>query len=165
MGERKYMIDPVTYSRAYIFGGGHIGYEMAIVLDRLDFHTTIIDDREEYASVGRFPLADACVVSSFDAVCSKLDIDENSYIVIVTRGHIHDETVLEQALRTSAKYIGMIGSRTKRDSIYGSLLSKGFTQDDINRVHSPIGLAIGAHTPGEIAVSIAAEMIQVRAKG
>jgi xanthine dehydrogenase accessory factor len=83
--------------------------------------------------------------------------------VIVTRGHLHDKTVLEQALKTDAGYIGMIGSRRKRDLIYQELLTKGFNQADLGRVHAPIGLAIGAETPEEIAVSIVAELIQVRA--
>jgi xanthine dehydrogenase accessory factor len=83
--------------------------------------------------------------------------------VIVTRGHIHDKTVLTQALRTPAKYVGMIGSRRKRNMIYDSLLKEGFTKADIDRVHAPIGLDIGAETPEEIAVSIVAELIQVRA--
>jgi xanthine dehydrogenase accessory factor len=105
-----------------------------------------------------------CLAAPYYDAFSRLNIDKDSYIVIVTRGHIHDQAVLEQALKTNAKYIGMIGSRTKRDMVFASLLEKGYTQNDINRVHAPIGLSIGAHTPEEIAVSIAAEMIQERAK-
>lgn len=163
MGGRKYMVDPLVCSKAFIFGGGHIGYEMAAALERLDFRIAVIDDREEFVTAQRFPQADERVVCPFDDVLSKLDIDRDSYIIIVTRGHMHDQTVLEQALKTNAGYVGMIGSRTKRDSIYKNLREKGFTQQDIARVHSPIGLNIGAHTPAEIAVSIAAEMIQERA--
>jgi xanthine dehydrogenase accessory factor len=164
-GGRKYMVDPLVCSKAFIFGGGHIGCEMAALLERLDFYITVVDDREEFAGALRFPQADRRVICPFDDVLPRLDIDGNSYIIIVTRGHMHDETVLEQALKTDAKYIGMIGSRTKRDATYKNLLEKGFTQNDIDRVHSPIGLKIGAHTPAEIAVSIAAEMIQERAGG
>lgn len=159
----KYMVDPLIISRAFIFGGGHIGYETAAILERLDFYIAVVDDRVEFVTPQRFPQADKLIACPFDGSFSELDIDEHSYIIIVTRGHMHDEIVLEQALGTNAKYIGMIGSRTKRDSIYKSLLEKGFSQADIDRVHSPIGLMIGAHTPGEIAVSIAGEMIQVRA--
>jgi xanthine dehydrogenase accessory factor len=92
-----------------------------------------------------------------------LAVDESSYIIIVTRGHLNDKTVLEQSLRTGAKYIGMIGSRRKKAMIYETLLEQGFTQKDLDRVSSPIGLEIGAETPGEIAVSIVAELIKVRA--
>jgi len=96
-------------------------------------------------------------------VLEKIPVDESSYLVIVTRGHIHDKTVLDQCLRTKAKYIGMIGSRRKKAMIYEKLLEEGFTKADLDRVHAPIGLDIGAETPVEIAVSIVAELIQVRA--
>ena len=94
----------------------------------------------------------------------ELRIDGESYLVIVTRGHAHDQTVLEQALRTRAGYIGMIGSRRKRDATYEALAHEGFTARDFARVHSPIGLNIGAETPEEIAVSIVAELIEARAR-
>jgi len=94
---------------------------------------------------------------------SGLEIDERSCIVIVTRGHAHDKTVLGQALATKAGYIGMIGSRRKRDAIYEALMEEGATRADIARVYSPIGLDIGAETPEEIAVCIVAELIKVRA--
>jgi xanthine dehydrogenase accessory factor len=103
------------------------------------------------------------VLASFEAALDGIGIGQGDYIVILTRGHLHDRTVLAQALKTDAGYIGMIGSRRKRDAIYTSLLKDGFSQADIDRVHSPIGLAIGAETPEEIAVSIVAEMIRHRA--
>ena len=90
-------------------------------------------------------------------------MNESSYLVIVTRGHIHDKTVLAQCLKTNAKYIGMIGSRRKIAMVYENLKEEGFTQKDIDRVRAPIGLDIGAETPEEIAVSIVAELISVRA--
>ncbi len=93
-----------------------------------------------------------------------LPIDGDSFIVIVTRGHQHDRIVLEQSLRTEAAYIGMIGSRRKRDTIYTTLLSQGLAQKQLDRVHCPIGLAIGAETPEGVAVSIVAELIAERAK-
>lgn len=95
---------------------------------------------------------------------SSLPVDKESYLIVVTRGHMHDEAVLRQCLRTDACYVGMIGSLPKRNAIYGHLLSDGYTQADIDRVHSPIGLPIMAETPEEIAVSIAAELILERAK-
>ncbi len=101
------------------------------------------------------------MLESFNDAFSGLSVGRDDFIVILTRGHLHDKTVLAQALKTGAGYIGMIGSRRKRDAIYGALLEEGFGQRDIDRVHSPIGLSIGADTPEEIAVSIVAEMIQI----
>ena len=92
----------------------------------------------------------------------QLQIDKDSYIVIVTRGHMFDLTTLKQSLKTDAYYIGMIGSRRKRNIVYETLKKDGFTIDDFNKVHNPIGLEIGAETPEEIAVSISAELIKVR---
>jgi xanthine dehydrogenase accessory factor len=94
-----------------------------------------------------------------------LPLDSSSFLVIVTRGHSFDKEVLDQALRTNARYVGMIGSKRKRGIIYQKLLEEGFTRDDLARVHAPIGLSIGAETPSEIAVSIVAELIQERAEG
>jgi xanthine dehydrogenase accessory factor len=94
-----------------------------------------------------------------------LPVDPTSYLVIVTRGHTHDKTVLEQALSTEAAYIGMIGSRRKIEAIYKRLLEEGFSEEQLARVHAPIGIDIGAETPEEIAVSIVAELIKVRAGG
>ncbi len=94
-----------------------------------------------------------------------LEIGPDSYIVIVTRGHRDDLTVLRLALQTRARYIGMIGSKRKRELVYQALRSEGVSSGDLDRVHSPIGVEIGAETPEEIAISILAELIQVRAAG
>jgi xanthine dehydrogenase accessory factor len=123
----------------------------------------VIDDRPEFADPAKFPDAAKVHQYPFPGVIGKIPVDESSYLVIVTRGHIHDKTVLEQCLRTKARYIGMIGSRRKKAMIYDKLLEEGFTKSDLDRVHAPIGLEIGAETPEEIAVSIVAELIQVRA--
>ncbi len=148
---------------AHLFGAGHVSIATAAVAAIAGFRVTVADDREAYANRKRFPDAHAIrVLENFDQAFDGLGVAGNDYIVIVTRGHLHDKTVLAQALRSNAGYIGMIGSRRKRDAIYEILLQEGFSQADIDRVHSPIGLAIGAETPEEIAVSIVAEMIQVR---
>jgi len=123
----------------------------------------VIDDREEFADVKCFPDASDIHQCPFEGVIDRLPVDESSFLVIVTRGHMHDKTVLAQALKTKAKYIGMIGSSRKRNIIYDKLMEEGFTKQDLLRVHSPIGLDIGAETPVEIAVSIVAELIKVRA--
>lgn len=147
----------------YIFGAGHVGVSVARFTAELNFKVVIIDDREEFVSSDKVPDADALIVTaSFDQSFADLSIDEDSYVVIVTRGHAHDKTVLKQALRTKARYIGMIGSRPKIDLICRELLEDGFTVEDLGRVHAPIGLDLGGETPQEVALSIVAEIVQVR---
>lgn len=160
-----YMIEPLQpRDRLYIFGAGHVGFQLGQMAPGADFSVTVIDDREEFANARRFPHADRVkVAAEFASAFDGLDVNENTYIVILTRGHLHDQTVLAQALKTRAGYIGMIGSRKKRDQIYGNLREQGVSEDLLARVHSPIGLAIGAQTPAEIAVSIMAELIRERA--
>ena len=151
--------DPVLY----IFGGGHVSAQIIPLASKVGFKVEVIDDRPEFADPKKFPDAAKVHQFAFEGVLAKIPVDESSYLVIVTRGHIHDKSVLEQCLRTKAKYIGMIGSRRKKAMIYEKLLEEGFTKADLDRVHAPIGLDIGAETPEEIAVSIVAELIQVRA--
>ena len=149
----------------FIFGAGHVARQLARLTKQIDFYTVVMDDREEFANRRRFPDTDEItVLSSFEAAFENQVFDTNSYIVIVTRGHSHDKTVLAQALKTDAGYIGMIGSRKKRNFIYKTLLEENVSQEDIDRVHSPIGLDIGAETPEEIAISILAELIRCRAE-
>ena len=149
----------------YIFGAGHVSQFTARVGFMVGFRTVVLDDRADFANRERFPEADEVVVlSSFENCCSGLVIGPDAFIVIVTRGHLHDRNVLAEALRTDAGYVGMIGSSKKRDKIYASLLAEGVTQADIDRCHCPIGLGIGAQTPEEIAVSIGAELIKSRSE-
>ncbi len=103
------------------------------------------------------------MIPDFVKVFEKLEIDSHSYIVILTRGHLHDQSVLEQTLKTRPAYIGMIGSRTKRDKIYHNLMKKGISEEKLTRVYSPVGLSIWAQTPAEISISIMAEIIRIRA--
>ncbi|WP_432738330.1 XdhC family aldehyde oxidoreductase maturation factor [Maridesulfovibrio sp. FT414] len=148
----------------FIFGAGHVSRPTAALASSVNFRTVVLDDRSEFANRERFPEADEIrVLAGFENCFAGLDVNVNSYVIIVTRGHLHDKTVLGQALATPARYVGMIGSRKKRDAIYEALLSEGLTQNDIDRCHCPIGLSIGAQTPEEIAVSIVAELIQKRA--
>ena len=164
-GARQWLVEPLDVSGTVVlFGGGHVSQQIAPLAARVGFRTWVVDDRAEFASRERFPEADEIVpVESFEGALEGLEIGEDSYLVIVTRGHLHDKTVLAQALRTNAKYIGMIGSIRKRNAIYDALRAEGFTEADLSRVHSPIGLRIGAETPEEIAVSIVGELIQCRA--
>ncbi len=148
-----------------ICGAGHVGAALAPVARCAGFGPVVLDDRREFADPQRFPEAESVTtLDSFDEAFSGLDVGPHSYVVIVTRGHTHDMSVLRQALRTEAGYIGLMGSRTKRKRFYDALRADGFSDGELDRVHSPIGLAIGAETPGELAVSIVAEMIQVRAE-
>jgi xanthine dehydrogenase accessory factor len=160
------MIEPVNIAgTAYIFGAGHVSRSLAQFVKAVGFHTVILDDRAEYASRERFPEADEIVIlDSFANFEEKIAFDSDSYIVIITRGHQNDLTVLAQALKFEAAYIGMIGSRRKCELIFQELRRLGFQETDIRRVHAPIGIAIQAETPEEIGISIVAEMIQARAK-
>jgi xanthine dehydrogenase accessory factor len=161
---RTYVQPVGAQGTAYVFGAGHCGEKLVPVLSAIGFFTVIVDDRGDFANRERFPAADRIVVpDSFDGVVATLPVDEDSYIIIVTRGHSHDKNVLRQALPTRARYIGMIGSRAKVAEAFQILRDEGVSSDQLARVHSPIGLSIGAETPEEIAISIAAEMIQVRA--
>lgn len=153
-----------TNGIVYVFGAGHCGEKLVPLLHTVGFGTVIIDDRAEFANETRFPDADEILVpKSMDVPFENIFFNRECYIVIVTRGHVHDELVLRNALGTGAGYIGMIGSRVKRETIYQHMLADGYTKKDIERVYSPIGLSIGAETPEEIAVSITSQLIQVRA--
>ena len=152
-------------SQAYIFGGGHVAKALEPVLRHVDFDTIIIDDREEYANPERFPDAAATIVcSDFEHCFDEIDPDEESFFVIVTRGHRGDLQVLRQALQKPHAYLGMIGSRRKNNLLFDTLREEGVSEEALQTVCAPIGLEIGSETPEEIGVSIAAEMILARSK-
>jgi xanthine dehydrogenase accessory factor len=166
LGESLVLIDPVLpQETVFLFGAGHVAQPTARLAAIAGFRVRVVDDRADFANAERFPEAEEVrVVTDFDSASNGLAIDRGAFVVILTRGHLHDKTVLMQALRTEAAYIGMIGSRRKRDHIFNALLKQGFTQADLERVHSPIGIDIGAETPEEIALSIVAELVHVRAR-
>ncbi|OAT85776.1 XdhC family aldehyde oxidoreductase maturation factor [Desulfotomaculum copahuensis] len=166
LNEANFIAEPVNSpGTVYLFGAGHVAQQVARLTAMVDFRTVVLDDREEFANRQRFPLADEIIVpEDFNRCLKDLPISGDSYLVIVTRGHRYDLTVLAQALQTGACYIGMIGSRRKRDAIYRALRETGVTEEQLSGVHSPIGLSIEAETPEEIAVSIVAELIKVRGK-
>lgn len=162
-GDVEVFIEPILSSPTlYIFGGGHISLPLAKIGKLLGFKIAVIDDRAEFANPQRFPEADLTLAEDFKKAFPQLKIDKASYIAIVTRGHQYDELVLEWAVGTKAKYIGMIGSKTKNKAIFSHLLAKGFSQELLDKVHAPIGLEIYAQTPEEIALSIMAEIVKVR---
>lgn len=148
--------------RMIIVGGGHVSRPTAAIAGLTGFAVHVLDDRPEYANSSRFPNAVVHVTPEYANCFEPLRVTPRDYIVIVTRGHLFDGVAAAQALRTPAGYIGMIGSTRKRQQIYAGLLEAGFTEQDLARIHAPIGLDIGAETPEEIAVSILAECIAVR---
>ena len=149
---------------AYIIGAGHVSKEIAKLTKQIGMKTLVFDDRSAFASESRFPEADGIhVCPDYVNIFEPFKITHNSYIIIVTRGHSCDKEVLNQALKTGAGYIGMMGSRKKRNTIYDALITEGCTVKELGRVHCPIGLPIKAETPAELAVSIAAELINHRA--
>jgi len=162
--EQRFFVLPINLPEiVFIFGAGHISQDLAPVCRAVGFYPVVLDDRKDFANPQLFPDADeVVVVDSFSRCFDRIDVDEKSFVVVVTRGHSHDREVVSQALKTPAKYIGMIGSRRKRDGIYMTLRKEGFKDVDLKRISSPIGLNIGAQTPAEIAVSIVAELIAVR---
>ena len=161
--QMEVLLEPIlSEPTVYIFGGGHISQQVSPLAKRVNFKVVVIDDREMFANRERFPEADEVMVSEFEECFDRLSIDESSYIVIVTRGHLYDGFVLEQAVKTNARYIGMIGSKKKIRTLYQNLMEKGIPKEALNRVHAPIGLDIHSETPEEIGVSIIAELIKAR---
>ena len=157
------LLEPIfSEPTVYVFGGGHISEQLAPLTKKVHFKVVVIDDREIFANRERFPEADEVVVSEFENCFDQLSVGDSSYIVIVTRGHLYDGIVLEQALESKARYIGMIGSKKKIQTLYKSLMKKGIAKETLGRVHAPIGIDINSETPEEIAVSIVAELIKVR---
>ncbi|HPB32405.1 MAG TPA: XdhC/CoxI family protein [Candidatus Sumerlaeota bacterium] len=150
--------DPVV-----IFGGGHVGQAIFQALSRLNFRITIVDDRPVYADPTRFPEAESVLCVGFDDAFQRIEFTPETCIIICTRAHKNDEECLRLALRTPARYVGMLGSRSKLGTFREKLMADGFTVARLDELRSPIGLAIGAVTPEEIAISVAAELIQIRA--
>lgn len=164
-GETSYYFEPVsTRGRVYIFGGGHVSLELAPLLSHLGFRVCVFDNREAFARPENFPGAYRVVCGDFHDIFSQVSVTKDDYAIIMTPGHQADLAVLKQVLKTEVQYIGCIGSRKKIAVTSEKLLQAGFTQEDLSRIVSPIGLSILAETPAEIAVSIAGQLISLRAK-
>ena len=165
-GNMEVFVEPILPEPCLlIFGGGHISLYLAKLGKMVGFKVVVIDDRSEFANRERFPEADEVIAQDFQLAFPQLTTNKASYIAIVTRGHLQDETVLEWAVKTEAAYIGMIGSRKKNQTVFSHLRAKGIPEKRLKEVHAPIGLNIDAKTPEEIAVSIIAEIIKVRRQG
>ena len=162
-GTLEIFVEPVLPpALLYIFGAGHVAINVCRTAASAGFEVIVSDDRSSYATAERFPTAREVHALDFDQVTEKLDPNESSYIVIVTRGHRDDMRLLRWAVQTRARYIGMIGSKRKVIGIYKTLLEEGLPAQLFDRVHAPIGIDIGAVTPEEIAVAITAELIAIR---
>jgi xanthine dehydrogenase accessory factor len=162
-GTLEVFIEPILPPAIlYVFGAGHVAVNLCRTAANADFDVIVSDDRSSYASTERFPAAREVLALDFDEMTKKIDPNESSYIVIVTRGHRDDMRILRWAVQTRARYIGMIGSKRKVIEIFKTLQSEGLPAHLFDRVHAPVGLDIGAITPEEIAVAITAELIAER---
>ena len=163
-GEWLLLAEPLSPpAELIVLGGGNIAQPLVQIARLLGYRVTVVDDRPDFAAPARFPGAQRVICADFVRAIGQLTFGPWSSVVIVTRGHSQDLACLEQVVEKDLAYLGMIGSLRKRTLIYQALLEEGFSQADLERVHAPIGLDIGADTPAEIAISIAAELIAVRA--
>ena len=146
----------------FIFGAGHIGSILTKIGKLLSFRVTVIDNRLEFANENILPQADKIIQMDYTKALKNISFTADSYIVIVTHRHIHDQEILEYCVQQPHKYIGMISSKSKASKALARLREIGIKEKKIQAIHAPIGLNIGADTPGEIAVAIAAELIAIR---
>lgn len=162
-GQLDVFIEPILpQPRTFIFGAGHISKSLATIAGLAGFSVTVIDDRESFANRERFPDADEVLAGEYEQVFPKLAVNGSAHIVIVTRGHRDDMRVLRWAATTPARYVAMVGSKRKVIELVKALEAEGVSREALERIHAPMGLDIGAVTPGEIAVSVVAEMIAAR---
>jgi xanthine dehydrogenase accessory factor len=163
-GTLEVFVEPILPQPVVVlFGGGHVSMEVAKSAAAAGFGVSVVDDREAFANAQRFPMAQE-IYTSYEQAFEKLQPNESTYLVVVTRGHKEDMRVLAWAVRTGARYVGMIGSKRKVISVYKALEKEGFREEEFERVYAPMGLDIGALAPEEIAISIVAELISVRRK-
>jgi len=161
-GTLEVFVEPILpQPMLYVFGGGHVSMAVARAATAAGFGIGVVDDRETFANQERFPMAQD-IYTSYEDAFEKIHPNAASYLVIVTRGHKEDMRVLAWAVRTEARYVGMIGSKRKVLSVYRALENEGYKPEEFERVYAPMGLEIGALSPEEIAISIAAELVAVR---
>jgi xanthine dehydrogenase accessory factor len=165
-GELDLFAEPLAKPhRVILFGAGHVASHIARFARSVHFSVVVCDDRPEYANSDRFPNADQIVVEDFARAFDQIRFDGHSYIVIVTRGHQHDQIVLQQAVRTNARYIGMIGSKRKTQTLLQNLRDQGIPKERLDCVYAPIGISIGAVSAEEIALSIVSELVKIKRLG
>lgn len=163
---RKYYIEPLVQAgTVYVFGGGHVAQELVPVLTHVGFRCVVMDDREEFANPQVFPQAARTIVGNLERIGDYIEVRPCDYLCVMTRGHQFDYYVQKQALSMKPCYIGIMGSRNKIRVVTDKLLADGFSREEIEACHMPIGTDIQAETPAEIAISIAGELISIRASG
>jgi xanthine dehydrogenase accessory factor len=161
-GRMDVHIDPLLPDpRLYVIGAGHVGFQLGRIAPDAGFRVHVVDDREKFASIERFPGAEI-TVDAIPVWLHRAEIPAAAFVVVVTRGHQHDLDAMRALAARDLRYLGLIGSRAKVARIYEALLAEGLPASCLERIHAPIGLDIGAVTPAEIAVSILAELIAVR---
>jgi len=148
-----------------ICGGGHIGLALSYIGKLLDLNVTVLDHRREFANHKRFAHVDRVVCRPYSPALRSLAKDKDTFVVIVTHGHVFDTACCAQAMKSPSRYIGMIGSRKKIAAVFADLRKMGFSRRDLGRIVSPVGLDIGAESPAEIAVAIAAQLIETARGG
>jgi xanthine dehydrogenase accessory factor len=162
-GSVKVFIEPVLPApRVFMVGAGHVAQPLSTIAKLAGFEVIVLDDRIKYANRDRFPHADVVEAGPIPELAAKFSYGDNAYVVIVTRGHTSDEEALRTFIQYDTAYLGLIGSVSKIEKIFGRLERDGVSREKLERVHSPIGLDLGGGSPGEIAVSIVAELIAVR---
>ncbi len=161
-GTLEIFVEPILPQPVvYLFGGGHVSMALASAASAAGFGIAVVDDRETFANLQRFPMA-LTVHTSFEEGFEAIQPGASSYLIIVTRGHKEDMRVLAWAVRTQARYIGMIGSKRKVLAVYKALENEGYRAEEFSKVYAPMGLDIGALSPEEIAVSVVAELVAIR---
>lgn len=164
MGDKLYYAEPLVKGGfVYVFGGGHVAREVVLVLSHLDFRCVVLDDRKQFVSREVFPTAEKLILCDFENVEACAPVTPNDYVIIMTRGHLHDYHVQTQLLKHNPCYLGVMGSRHKISFVTQKLEADGYTKEEIDKCHMPIGTSISAETPAEIAISVAGELIQIRA--
>lgn len=156
------MIEPLEEPRVVIVGAGHVGQAVGQLATKVGFRLTVIDDRPDFASQERFPDADEIVVADLEDLSSSVTIGAQCFVLAMTRAHAEDFAVLRWALTTPARYIGVLGSRSKRLTFMKDLEALGVPASDRESIRMPLGKDIGAETVDEIAIAVVAELIEVR---
>ena len=165
INEQKFYAEQYSYDGVvYVFGAGHVARELVPLLCHLGYACVVLDDRKEFADSATFPTAEKVLQVDFTQLEKVCALKQNDYAVVMTRGHVHDANVERYLLTTPVSYIGIMGSKNKAKMAREALLAEGYSEEQLARVTTPVGLAIGSETPAEIAVSIAAQLIKVRAE-
>lgn len=162
-GSVRVLVEPLlTGKKLYIFGGGHCSMALSALAAQCGFLPVVCDDRKEWASFEKHPSAHEVMVIDYHKIEQFIPVDPKSYYVIMTHGHRNDEVVLKQLMSKETEYLGMIGSKQKVNITFSHLIEEGIDESLLNKVIAPIGLPIGSHEPMEVAVSIVAQLIQIK---